>query len=149
MLIKQSKKVLSLPVPRFCTMYKWTTNYYSSRKIKNNSKEKLCYEVNVRAAMAMREIGRGHAALEKLFGLLSLPEPPHPITESDIYKNIVDASNNGASHLMIYAANEIESTRDENRICDITVLCDGTWQRRGYNPFNGIVTELSNPYKNL
>ena len=30
-------------------------------------------------------------------------------------------------------ANEIEGTRNKNKICDITVSCDGTWQKRGYN----------------
>ena len=76
----------------------------------------------------MREIDRSHTALEKLIGFLNLPEPPHTTTVSDIQKNIVDAYNNVAYQSMIFAANEIEGTRDENRICDITASCDGTWQ---------------------
>ena len=46
--------------------------------------------MNVRAVMAMREIGRSHTALEKLCEFLNLPESPHE-------KNIVDAYNNVAS----------------------------------------------------
>ena len=30
--------------------------------------------------MAMREVGRGNAALEKVYGFLNLLEPPHPAT---------------------------------------------------------------------
>ena len=84
--------------------------------------------MNVRAVMPMREIGRGHAALEKLCRFLNLPEPSRATTVSYTQKNIVDIYNNVASQSMIYAANEIEGTRDENGICDITVSCDGTWQ---------------------
>ena len=65
--------------------------------------------MNVRAVMAIREIGRSHTALEKLCEFLNLPEPPHE-------KNIVDAYNNVASQSKIFAAKEIEGTRNENGI---------------------------------
>ena len=82
--------------------------------------------MNLEAVMAMREISCGHTALEKLCGFFNLPEPSHAPTVSDIQKDIVDAYNDVASQSMISAANEIEGTRDENRIYEITVLCDGT-----------------------
>ena len=78
--------------------------------------------MNVRAGMAMREIGRGHTALEKLCGFLILPEPPHATTVSDIQKNIAHAYYNVASQSTISAANEIEVTRDKNGICDHNCL---------------------------
>ena len=93
----------------------------------------------MRPVMAMRKIGRGYAALEKPCGFLNLPEPPHSTTVSDIQKNMVDVYNNLASRLMISVANEIEGTRDENETCDITLSCDGTWEKKGYNFLNGIV----------
>ena len=99
--------------------------------------------MHLRAVMAMREIGRGHTALEKLCEFLNLPEPLLATTVSDIQKNIVDACNNVASQSMISAANEIESTRDENGVCNITVSCDTTWQKRGYNSLNEIATVIS------
>ena len=122
------KKGLSLPVTLLCTTCNWTTKRYTSKKVKSNSKINSCYEVHIRAVMAMREIGRGHTALEKLCEFLNLPEPLLATTVSDIQKNIVDAYNNVAYQSMIFAANEIEGTRDENRICDITASCDGKWQ---------------------
>ena len=127
------KKGLSLPVTLLCTTCNWTTKYYTSRKVGSNSKVNSCYEVNGRAVMTVRKNCCGHTALEKLCGFLNLPEPPHATTVSDIQKNIVDAYNNIASQSMISTANEKEGTRDENGICDITVSCDGTWQKRGYN----------------
>ena len=91
----------------------------------------------------MREIGRGNTASEKLCEFLNSPEPPRATTISEIQKNIVDAYNNVPSQSTISGANEIEVTRDENVICDITVPCDGTWQKRSYNSLNGIVTVIS------
>ena len=44
---------------------------------------------------------------------------------------------------MISAANKIEGTLDENGICDITVSCDVTWQKRCYNSLNEIETVIS------
>ena len=58
------KKGSSLPVTLSFTTCNWTAKYYTCSKVKSNS----CYKVNVRAVMAMRKIGRGHAALEKLCG---------------------------------------------------------------------------------
>ena len=43
---------------------------------------------------------------------------------------------------MISAASEIEGTKDENGICDITLSCDGSWQKRGYSSLNGIVPNI-------
>ena len=65
-----------LPVTLLCTTCNWTTKYYTSRKVKSNSKVNSCCEVNVRAVMAMKDVGCGHAALEKLCGFLNLPEHP-------------------------------------------------------------------------
>ena len=33
---------------------------------------------------------------------------------------------------------------DENKVSDITVLCGGTWQKRGYASLNGVVTVIGN-----
>ena len=56
---------------------------------------------------------------------------------------IVDPYNNVASRSMISAANKIEGSLDENGICDITVSCDVTWQKRCYNSLNETETVIS------
>lgn len=48
-LTKQRKKGLSLSIILSCNTCKWTTNYYTSWKVKNNSKVQSCYEVNILA----------------------------------------------------------------------------------------------------
>ena len=60
------KKGLNLPITLLCTTFNWTTKYYTSGKVKGNPKVNSCYEINVRPVMAIRKIGRGHIALEKL-----------------------------------------------------------------------------------
>ena len=80
--------------------------------------------------MEMRKISRIHYSTVMWF--LNLSEPPHDTTVSGIQRDIVDAYNNVASQSMV-AANETKGTRNENKIYDITVSCDGTWQKRGYN----------------
>ena len=38
---------------------------------------------------------------------------------------------------------EIMGDFDEDEVRDTVVSCDGTWQRRGYSPLNGVVTAIS------
>lgn len=58
--IDQTKKnCLSLLITLLRTVCKWATNYYASRKVKNNSKVKSFHKVNVRAVMVMRQFGHG------------------------------------------------------------------------------------------
>ena len=56
------KKGLSLPVMLLCTKCNWTAKYYTSRKVKSNSKVNSCYGMNVGAAVAMKGIDRGCTA---------------------------------------------------------------------------------------
>ena len=64
--------------------------------------------MNVRVVRDMKEIGLGHAALEKLCDFLHLAEPSNATTVSDIQKDIVDAYNNVAYWSIISTVNEIE-----------------------------------------
>ena len=99
--------------------------------------------MNIRAVLAIRKISRGQTTLEKLCGILDLPEPRHATTVRNIQKNIVNAYNNVASQYMVSTANEVEGVRDENGICDITVSYNGPRQKRGYNSLNRIATVIS------
>ena len=44
---------------------------------------------------------------------------------------------------MLEAANEVHSGADDNLLCDIAMLCDGTWQKRGSSSLLGAVTVIS------
>ena len=37
----------------------------------------------------------------------------------------------------------LEEEYKEDLVCDISVSCDGTWQRRGYSSLNGVVSAIS------
>ena len=39
--------------------------------------------------------------------------------------------------------NAVDVSLDDNKVTDITVSCDGTWQRRGYSSLNGVVTVIA------
>lgn len=47
-----------------------------------------------------------------------------------------------ALNFMNKAAVEIKQGLGENKT-DITVSCDGTWQKRGFSSLNGVVTIIS------
>ena len=53
----------------------WTKEIYTSKELKNNSKGKSPFNINVRSVLAIREIGRGYSALEKLCAYLNLSLP--------------------------------------------------------------------------
>ena len=53
----------------------WTKEIYTSKDLKNNSKRKSPFDINVRSVLAMTEIGQGYSTLEKLCGYLNLPPP--------------------------------------------------------------------------
>ena len=92
--------------------------------------------------LCLREIGRGHTSLEKLWRILNLPEPPHATTVSDRQKNIVDIYNNVASQSMIYAANKIEGTYQGWK-WNMWHHCFMWWNMTGgYDSLNGIVTAI-------
>ena len=44
---------------------------------------------------------------------------------------------------MTDAADELQENKDEQGISDVTVSCDGSWQKRGHSSLNGVVTVLS------
>ena len=46
---------------------------------------------------------------------------------------------------MVIACNDIKNNNksEENNVTDTGISVDGTWQRRGYSSFNGVVTALS------
>ena len=41
------------------------------------------------------------------------------------------------------ADDELQENKDEQGISDVTVSCDGSWQKRGHSSLNGVVTVIS------
>ena len=77
----ESKNILSKKGSSSCLEFscqncsEWTKEIYTSKELKNNSKGKSPFNINVRSVLAIREIGRGYSALEKLCAYLNLSLP--------------------------------------------------------------------------
>ena len=121
----------------------WTKEVYTSKKLKNNSKGKSPFDINVRSVSAMREIDRGYSALEKLCGYLSLSPPMQVNAFNEIQKTILEVCNTVALQSMTDAVDEQQQNKDEQGISDVTVFCDGSCQKRGHSFLNGVVTGIS------
>ena len=70
---------------------------------------------------------------------MNMPSNMHKSSWSLHKKNILHATEAVALESMQRAANEIKEKKGE----EITVSCDGTWQRRGFQSKNGVVTTLT------
>ena len=53
------------------------------------------------------------------------------------HKTVLEAYNTVALQSMTDAAGELEENMDEQGISDVTVSCDGFWQKQGHSSLNG------------
>ncbi|CAH8615686.1 unnamed protein product [Dicrocoelium dendriticum] len=97
------------------------------------------YEVNGRYPVALFAIGRNYKHGKKFLGNMNMPSNMHKSSWSLHKKKILHATQAIALESMQRAADEIKEKKGEN----ITVSCDGTWQRRGFQSKNGVVTVLT------
>ena len=58
-------------------------------------------------------------------------------------KTILVAYNTVALQSMTDAADELQENKDEQGISDVTVSCDGIWQKWDHSSLNGVVTVIS------
>ena len=91
----------------------------------------------------MREIGRRYLALENLYGYLNLSPPMQINAFNETQKTVLEAYNAVALQSMTDAVDELQKNKDEQGISDVTVSCDGSWQKRGQSSLNGVVTVIS------
>ena len=102
------------------------------------------FDINVRSMISFREIGKGHSAMERVFGLMNFV----PIMNFDSYNkvstNVACSYSNVAQACRMEAAEELKGgTTDEDLLCNVGVSCGGTWQKRGYSSLLGAVTVIS------
>ncbi|CAG5121444.1 unnamed protein product [Candidula unifasciata] len=97
------------------------------------------YEVNRRYTLALFAIGRNYMHGKKFLGNMNMPTGMHKSSWSLHKKKILHATETVARTSMQRVAAEIKQKKGEA----ITVSCDGTWQRRGFQSKNGVVTLLT------
>ena len=91
----------------------------------------------------MREIGRGYSALEKLCRYLSLSPPMQEDASNETQKTVSEAYDTVALQSLTDAADEMQESKDEQGISDVTESRDGSWQKRCRSSLNGVVTAIS------
>ena len=103
------------------------------------------YEVNRRFPLACFSIGRHQTHGKKFLGNMNIPFSLHANTWANHKQQIIKVTEKVAGESMRQAAREVE---DAAGTPDVTVSCDGTWQRRGFQSKNGVVTAVTVNGKN-
>lgn len=95
-------------------------------------------QINVRTAYAFRCIGKGEDAAKTFCALMNLPTP----SAFKYYNSLLcTAAKDVCVQSMKDSIEESVIENDGDR--DLTVICDGSWQRRGHVSLNGIVSAIS------
>ena len=103
------------------------------------------FEINYKAIIVMREIGKGFTGLSNFCGFMNLPPPMNVKAFNDMQEKIASTYTYVADGSMKNAANEFipaQGQGNENitdNIAVITVTNDGSWQKRGHSSLNGVV----------
>ena len=128
---------------------KFSCRDYTSKKVIKASTGKNPFEVNMRPIIALRENGKGYAGLESVCGYMNLVPPMNVNSFNKSMGDIISSYKQCAEDKMNSAAENVrqmnnEITVDNETIVDIVVSSDGTWQKRGHDSLNGVVTIIRN-----
>lgn len=148
---KLLKQGLSMLLYFVCDSCGWKKSFYTSKRTKRTAagNGNQPFEINIRAVIAMREIGKGYNGLSLFCGFMNMTPPMQIKAFNEMQHNIMLAYKNVAESSMRRAAYELRVAQcsndqdDDNVSADVTVSCDGTWQRRGYASLNGVVTVIA------
>ena len=106
-----------------------------------SKKQGRSHEVNVRAVLAFREIGRGHNAMTTFSKVMNMPTPPARRIVTKIQnEKLLPTVKQLANDSMVDSVFKVKENANEGE-CGISI--DGTWQKRGHASHNGVVTVIS------
>ena len=108
-----------------------------------SKKQGHSHEINVRAVLAFREIGRGHNAMTTFSKIMNMPAPPKRSNFTKIQnKKILPVVKQLATDSMVGNAMDVrEQNANDAGECGVSI--NGTWQKRGHASHNGVVTVIS------
>ena len=139
-----------------CEKCAWTHEFYSSPAISSKLsglRGKKPFSINTRIVVAFREIGQGFESLEKLGTLMNMSESLSKSSYNSINKKRNSAYTENAIESMQNAAQEVRNINNpnakENDIVDSDICIDGSWQKRGHNSLNRVVTGVSRENKKV
>ena len=149
---KISSKVCAEDVKGFCCTIKGycekcncdfdlfkTSKHCKKEGVFAENKRQTPFEVNARMVAYAREIELGISALETLSKCVNSPLPIRQGSYDNLFDKYCTATKLVAEKSMKKAAQELLQQDGE----DVMVSIDGTWQKRGHNSHNGVVTAVS------
>ena len=145
-----SKQGLSCKLEFSYTDCSWSHSFCTSKKVSKASAAKTPCDVNnMCAIIALRENGKGYAGLESVCGYMNLVPAMNVNSFNKSMGDIISSYKQCAEDKMNSAAENVrqmnnEITVDNETIVDIVVSSDGTWQKRGHDSLNGVVTIIRN-----
>ena len=137
-----------------CSNCDFENTFYSSPSINQSSKPGLNpYEINLRAVMAFREIGRGREAMATFTAIMNMPPPltnhSYDITNNKLHKVCKEISSQSMKAAVSELREMLNANGSDDEVIDCGISIDGTWQRRGYSSLNGVVAGLSHENKKV
>ena len=115
----------------------YSEGFYSSNRLPGHGGG---FEVNKRLVYAMRSCGQGHAGLTTFSTLMNMPKPIAKNNYSKLAQNVGNACRVMAEESMQEASEELIKA---DNVTDVSVSCDGSWQKRGFTSMNGFVSAIS------
>ena len=133
-----------------CQQCEWKHEFYSSSEIEmKNSPGRNMQDVNLRAVLAFREIGRGHEAMKMFASCMNMPLPMAYKSYAAINDLLLDAYKESANESMVMAGKDVRTNIVGSDFQNTRVSVDGTWQKRGFSSMNGVVVAISDEGKVL
>lgn len=126
------RKGLSSMLELTCTTCDFSSKTYSSPLSANG------YDINVKTVYGLRLIGKGTEPAKKLFAIMDMPPPPTKFHE--INKKILPFVKDQAIISMKSAGKDAVEKCEIN---ELAISLDGTWQKRGHNSLNGVMSAIS------
>ena len=145
-----ARKGLAQKLTFECSECDWTMSKFMSTTIKPNESSR--HDVNVRAVVAFREIGRGLTHIETFNRIMNMPPPfshsTYDATVGEIQQPYLDTMNDSmlnAAKNVISKSDDVDNGEQGTSDCDVSL--DGSWQRRGYASLNGFVSAIERGYR--
>lgn len=117
-------------------------NVKTNNKCEGESMTKM-FDLNLRFVYALRVIGKGYTSARTLCGILNIPAPPTIFAK---YEKVLGQATEDICHKSMTAAVEeavVANRNPDREPRDLFVALDGSWQKRGHQSLNGIVSLTS------
>ena len=120
---------------------------YSSQIYTSQSSSRQSFDRNKRIVYTMCSLDHGYCGIKKFTSLMDMPQPMTANNYDKVIDNLKNVVKSVAKETIQDACHEIRHKDDPNNemntVADIVVSVDGTWQKRGYSSFNGVITAIS------